>query len=60
MRRKLEFVALTNPIEKRCLFSSGKSPPMYMHDKLLKARGIVYTIGFAVVVVTVLWKLIVR
>ena len=33
---------------------------MYMHDKLLKARGIVYTIGFAVVVVIVVWKLIVR
>jgi hypothetical protein len=33
---------------------------MYMHDKLLKARGIIYTIGLAVVVVIVAWKLIVR
>jgi len=33
---------------------------MYMHDKLLRARGIVYTIGLAVVVVIVAWKLIVR
>jgi hypothetical protein len=33
---------------------------MYMHDKLLKARGIIYTIGLAVVVVIVAWKFIVR
>jgi hypothetical protein len=33
---------------------------MYMHDKLLKARGIIYTIGLAVVVVIVVWKLMVR
>jgi len=33
---------------------------MYMHDKLLKVRGIIYTIGLAGLVVVVVWKLIVR
>jgi hypothetical protein len=33
---------------------------MYMHDKLLKARGIIYSIGLGVVVVIAVWKLIVR
>jgi hypothetical protein len=36
------------------------SPSMYMHDKLLKARGIIYTIGLAVAVVIVVWEHIVR
>jgi len=33
---------------------------MYMHDKLGSARGIIYIIGLAVLVVIVAWKLIVR
>ena len=33
---------------------------MVMDDKLLKARGIIYAVDFAVVVVIVAWKLIVR
>ena len=33
---------------------------MYLQDKLGNARGIIYVIGLAVVVVIVAWKLIVR
>jgi len=33
---------------------------MYMHDKLLKARGVIYALALAVVVVIAVWKLIVR
>jgi hypothetical protein len=33
---------------------------MYMNDKLLKARGIIYSVGLAVVVAIVVWKLVVR
>jgi hypothetical protein len=33
---------------------------MYMQDKFNNARGIIYTIGLAVVAVVVVWKLIIR
>ncbi len=33
---------------------------MYMHDKFSNARGIIYTIGLAIVVVVVVWKLVIR
>jgi hypothetical protein len=33
---------------------------MYMQDKFNSARGIIYTIGLAVVAVVVVWKLIIR
>jgi len=33
---------------------------MYVQDKLGSARGIIYIIGLAVLVVIVAWKLIVR
>jgi hypothetical protein len=33
---------------------------MYMNDKLLKARGFIYSFGFAVAVAIVVWKLVVR
>ena len=33
---------------------------MYMHDKYLKARGIIYTIGLAVLAILLVSKLIVR
>jgi hypothetical protein len=33
---------------------------MYMQDKFNKARGIIYTIGLAVLAIFVAWKLIVR
>jgi len=33
---------------------------MYMNNKLLKARGIIYSVGLAVVVAIVVWKLVVR
>ncbi len=31
---------------------------MYMHEKLLKARGIIFTIGLAIVIAV--WKFIVQ
>jgi hypothetical protein len=33
---------------------------MYMQDKLGSARGILYAIGFAVLAVLFVWKLIIR
>jgi hypothetical protein len=33
---------------------------MYMQDKFNNARGIIYTIGLAVVAAVVVWKLIIR
>ncbi len=34
--------------------------PVYMQDKLNNARGMIYTIGLAILVIVVVWKLIVR
>lgn len=33
---------------------------MYMHDKMNKARGVIYAIGFVVAAGFLVWKLIVR
>jgi hypothetical protein len=33
---------------------------MYMQEKFNKARGIIYTIGLAVLVVLLAWKFVVR
>ena len=37
-----------------------KMAPMYMQDKYHKARGVIYSIGLAVLVVLLAWKFIVR
>ena len=33
---------------------------MYMHDKYNKARGIIYTVGLAILAVALAWKFVVR
>jgi hypothetical protein len=34
---------------------------MYMHDKLLRARGIIYTVGLGIVVIALaVWKLVLQ
>ncbi len=33
---------------------------MYMQDKLNNARGIIFTIGLAVLAIGVVWKLVLR
>jgi hypothetical protein len=33
---------------------------MYMHDKLLRARGTIFTIGLGIVFVVAAWELLIR
>ena len=37
-----------------------KMAPMYMQDKYHKARGVIYSIGLAVLAILLAWKFIVR